>query len=31
MFQELKELKHRVAELESLVKQIDPEAASRLK
>ena len=31
MFQELKELKQRVAELESLVKQIDPEVAARLK
>ena len=31
MFQELKELKQRVAELESLVKQIDPETVARLK
>jgi UDP-3-O-[3-hydroxymyristoyl] glucosamine N-acyltransferase len=31
MFQELKKLKERVAELESLVKQIDPETAARLK
>jgi UDP-3-O-[3-hydroxymyristoyl] glucosamine N-acyltransferase len=31
MFQELKKLKQRVAELESLVKQIDPETAARLK